>query len=77
MDRRSSPPVAGTKPSSTAGDVRTPILNEAGTCQALIAASGQALVDRCTAMLEGLLTNEERSSTARGATLLAAQEASA
>ena len=39
-------------------DVRTPILNETGTCQALMAASGQALVDRYTAVLEGLLTNE-------------------
>jgi hypothetical protein len=38
-------------------DVRTLILNEAGTCQALLAASGQALVDRYMAMLEGLLTN--------------------
>ena len=31
-------------------DVRTLILNEAGTCQALMAASGQALVDRYMAM---------------------------
>jgi hypothetical protein len=54
-----------------------PILNEAGTCRALMAASRQASVDRYTAMFEGLLTSEGAKFQARGATpLLAAPEAS-